>query len=110
MPWGDDTAAAVKLTSEFDVKIEQFFWQCDLVKLDARTAERICLSEEELQKLVGSDLQAMERQLAQAPLQTPNAEGVLNLEGPVNPYYQDQMDELQNRVLEIGRASCRERV
>ena len=99
LPWGDDTAAAVKLTSEFDAKIEQFFWQCDLVKLDARTAERICLSEEELQKLVGSDLQAMERQLAQAPLQTPNAEGVLNLEGPVNPYYQDQMDELQNRVL-----------
>ena len=99
LPWGDDTAAAVKLTSEFDAKIEQFFWQCDLVKLDARTAERICLSEEELQKLVGSDLQAMERQLAQAPLQTPNAEGVLNLEGPVNPYYQDQMDELRNRVL-----------
>ena len=99
LPWGDDTAAAVKLTSEFDAKIEQFFWQCDLVKLDVRTAERICLSEEELQKLVGSDLQAMERQLAQAPLQTPNAEGVLNLEGPVNPYYQDQMDELRNRVL-----------
>ena len=99
LPWGDDTAAAAKLTSEFDAKIEQFFWQCDLVKLDARTAERICLSEEELQKLVGSDLQAMERQLAQAPLQTPNAEGVLNLEGPVNPYYQDQMDELRNRVL-----------
>ena len=99
LPWGDDTAAAVKLTSEFDAKIEQFFWQCDLVKLDARTAERLCLSEEDLQKLDGSDLRAMERQLAQAPLQTPNAEGVLNLQGPINPYYQDQMDELQNRVL-----------
>ena len=99
LPWGDDTAAAVKLTSEFDAKIEQFFWQCDLVKLDARTAERLCLSEEDLQKLDGSDLRAMERQLAQAPLQTPNAEGVLNLQGPINPYYQDQMDELQDRVL-----------
>ena len=99
LPWGDDTAAAVKLTSELDAKIEQFFWQCDLVKLDARTAERICLSEQDLQKLEGSDLRAMERQLAQAPLQTPNAEGVLNLQGPINPYYQDQMDELQNRVL-----------
>ncbi len=99
LPWGDDTAAAVKLTSELDAKIEQFFWQCDLVKLDARTAERICLSEQDLQNLEGSDLRAMERQLAQAPLQTPNAEGVLNLQGPINPYYQDQMDELQNRVL-----------
>ncbi|MCH8146325.1 MAG: hypothetical protein IIA55_16575, partial [Gemmatimonadetes bacterium] len=99
LPWGDDTAAAVKLTSEFDAKIAQFFWQCDLVKLDARTAERICLSEQDLQNLDGSDLRAMERQLAQAPLQTPNAEGVLNLQGPINPYYQDQMDELQNRVL-----------
>lgn len=99
LPWGDETAAAVKLTCEFDAKIEQFFWQCDLVKLDARTAERICLSEQDLQNLDGSDLRAMERQLAQAPLQTPNAEGVLNLQGPINPYYQDQMDELQNRVL-----------
>ena len=99
LPWGDDTAAAVKLTSELDAKIEQFFWQCDLVKLDARTAERICLSEQDLQNLDGSDLRAMERQLAQAPLQTPNAEGVLNLQGPINPYYQDRMDELPNRVL-----------
>ncbi len=99
LPWGDDTAAAVKLTSELDAKIEQFFWQCDLVKLDARTAERICLSEQDLQNLDGSDFRAMERQLAQAPLRTPNAEGVLNLQGPINPYYQDQMDELQKRVL-----------
>ncbi len=99
LPWGDDTAAAVKLTSELDAKIEQFFWQCDLVKLDARTAERICLSEQDLQNLDGSDFRAIERQLAQAPLRTPNAEGVLNLQGPINPYYQDQMDELQNRVL-----------
>ncbi len=99
LPWGDDTAHAVKLTSELDAKIEQFFWQCDLVRLDPRTAERICLSEQDLQNLDGSDLGAMERQLAQAPLQTPNTEGVLNLQGPINPYYQDQMDELQNRVL-----------
>ena len=99
LPWDDDTAAAVKLTAELDAKIEQFFWQCDLVKLDARTAERISLSQQDLQNLDGSDLGAMERQLAQAPLQTPNAEGVLNLQGPINPYYQDQMEELQNRVL-----------
>jgi len=98
-PWDDDTAAAVKLTAELDAKIEQFFWQCDLVKLDARTAERICLSEQDLQNLDGSDLGAMERHLVQAPLQTPNAEGVLNLQGPINPYYQDQMEELQKRVL-----------
>ncbi|TDI15028.1 MAG: hypothetical protein E2P05_08145 [Acidobacteria bacterium] len=99
LPWDDDTAAAVKLTAELDAKIEQFFWQCDLVKLDARTAERICLSEQDLQNLDGSDLGAMERHLVQAPLQTPNAEGVLNLQGPINPYYQDQMEELQKRVL-----------
>ena len=108
LPWGDDTAAAVRLTSEFDAKIEQFFWQCDLVKLDARTAERIRLSEEALESLDGSDLRAMERQLAQAPLQTPNAEGVLNLRGPINPYYQDRIDELQDRVLTRARPDSHE--
>ena len=99
LPWGDDTAAAVELISEFDAKIEQFFWQCDLVKLDARTAEQFCLSEQALEHLNGSDLEVMERQLAQAPLQTPNAEGVLNLQGSGNPYYQDRIDDLRNRVL-----------
>ena len=108
LPWGDDTAAAAKVTSEFDAKIEQFFLQCDLVKLDARTAERICLSEKDLENLDGSDLRAMEKQLAQAPLQTPNAEGELNLQGPINPYYRDQMDELQNRVLARAQPNSRE--
>ena len=108
LPWGDDTAAAVQLTSDFDAKIEQFFWQCDLVKLDARTAERFCLSEQELQNLDGSDLRAMERQLAQAPLQTPNAEGVLNFQDPINPYFQDQMDELRNRVLARAQSDSHE--
>lgn len=108
LPWGDDTAAAAKLTSGFDAKIEQFFLQCDLVKLDARTAERICLSEKDLENLDGSDLPAMEKQLAQAPLQTPNAEGVLNLQHPINPYYRDQMDALQNRVLVRARPDSHE--
>ena len=108
LPWGDDMAAAAKLTSELDAKIEQFFLQCDLVKLDARTAEHICLSEKDLENLDGSDPRAIERQLAQAPLQTPNAEGELNLQGSINPYYQDQMDELQNRVLARARPNSRE--
>jgi len=99
LPWGDDTASAVQLTSECDAKIEQFFRQCDLVKLDARTAEQFCLSKQALEHLNESDLQAMERQLAQAPLQTPNAEGVLNLQSSGNPYYQDRIDDLQTRVL-----------
>ena len=99
LPWGDDTAQAMRLTSEFDAKIKQFFWQCDLVKLDARTGERIRLSDKDLENLNCSDLEAIESHLAQAPLQTPNAEGVLNLQGPINPYYRDRMDELQARVL-----------
>ena len=44
LPWGDETPAAAKLVAELDVKIEQFFSLCDLVKVDARTAERIRLS------------------------------------------------------------------
>jgi len=99
LPWGDDTAGAMRLASELDAKIEQFFCQCDLVQLDARTAERLGLNEQDLENLDGSDLGAMKTQLAEAPLQTPNAEGVLNPRGPINPYYRDRMDELQQRVL-----------
>ena len=99
LPWGDDTAAAVQLIDAFDDKLEQFFWQCKLVKLDARCAEQFRLTEQALESLSGSDLQALKSQLEQAPLQMPNAAGRLNLRGAINPYYQDQIEALRNRVL-----------
>lgn len=99
MSWGEDTPDAVKIVSECEAKIEEFFWQCDLVNLDVRSREQMRLSEKDLERLDGSNVQAIEAQLAQAPLQIPNGQGVLNFQGAINPYYRGQINELQERVL-----------
>ena len=109
LPWGDETPAAAKLVAELDVKIEQFFSLCDLVKVDARTAERIRLSEQDLENLDFSDPRAIEKKLMEAPLQTPNPEGILNFEDAINPYYQGKMDQLRHQVLARAPSGLMER-
>jgi len=99
MSWGEDTTDAVKMVFECDAKIEEFFWQCDLVRLDECKKEEIRFSKKDLDRLDGSSVGVIEAYLAQAPLQIPNAEGVLNLQGTINPYYKEQIKELQERVL-----------
>lgn len=110
LPWGDETPAAAKLVAELDVKINQFFSLCDLVKVDARTAERIRLSEQDLKDLDFCDPQAIEKKLMEAPLQTPNPEGILNFQDAINPYYQGKMDQLRHQVLARVRSGRMERL
>ena len=110
LPWGGETPAAAKLVAELDVKIDQFFSLCDLVKVDARTAERIRLSEQDLKNLDFCDPQAIEKKLMEAPLQTPNPEGILNFQDAINPYYQGKMDQLRHQVLARARSGRMERL
>lgn len=99
MSWGEDTPDAVKIVFECDTKIEEFFWQCDFLCLNDCNREQIRFSEKDLDRVDASSVDSIEAQLAQAPLQIPNAAGVLNLQGTINPYYKRQINELQERVL-----------
>ena len=110
LPWGGETPAAAKLVAELDVKIDQFFSLCDLVKVDPRTAERIRLSEQDLKDLDFCDPQAIEKKLMEAPLQTPNPEGILNFQDAINPYYQGKLDQLRHQVLARARSGPMERL
>jgi len=110
LPWGGETPAAAKLVAELDVKIDQFFSLCDLVKVDARTAERIRLSEQDLKNLDFCDPQTIKKKLMEAPLQTPNPEGILNFQDAINPYYQSKMDQLRHQVLARTRSGLMERL
>ncbi|MEC4669508.1 MAG: hypothetical protein VST65_08255, partial [Nitrospirota bacterium] len=99
LPWGDATPAAATLVSQLDAKIEQHFWQCDLVKLDYRTADQYRLTETDLANLAHSDGTILESRLTKAPLQIPTAEPLLDLQGTINPYYRDEVDRLRSEIL-----------
>jgi hypothetical protein len=97
--WGDATPEATAIVFALEAKLEQFFWQCDLLRVEPRAASRFELSQDEL---VGFDLEsarAIEKRLSTAPLSRPNAAGELNLRSGLNPCYEERVWELHDKVL-----------
>jgi len=100
MPWGLDTAAAYELVASLDDKLEQYFTQCAIVRFDRRAADQMQFREAELDELDFGDRQGMEARLRAAPLAVPNPDGVLDLDGALNPLYSTVMADLRSRVLD----------
>jgi hypothetical protein len=91
-PWGPETDAAVALVDTLDVKLEEFFLQCDLVRHQGAPVDRPKLAEP-------TDPVAIQRHLAFAPVAAAAADGVLRLSGDLNPAYRKQLEELRAKVL-----------
>ena len=97
--WGDATSEATAIVFVLQAKIEQFFWQCDLVRVEPRAAIRFELSEDELEGFDLENAHAIEKRLRLAPLSPPNATGELNLNSGLNPCYEERVWELRDKVL-----------
>jgi hypothetical protein len=104
-PWGDDTASCAALIDGLDAKIEQFFWQCDLVREEPAAAARFRLADDQLKAFHVEDPAAIEAHLKEAPLAQPNADGLLHLTEPVNSWYAERLSDVTDRVIRraLGR-------
>jgi hypothetical protein len=98
MPWGIETEKAYDLIQSVEEKIEQFFAQCALVKFDKRAAAQMQLREQELAEIDFTDTVQMLNRLKGSPLLLPNLEGVLYLEGEINPLYAAPLLELREKI------------
>jgi hypothetical protein len=101
-PWADDTASAAKLVKEFDEKLEQYFWQCDLLRQEPTAVAKARVPAAELDALSPNDQEAIQKTLAFAPITEPRADGTLPLDAPLNPYYEVSFTKLIGYV--VGRA------
>ena len=97
--WGDATPEATAIVFVLEAKLEQFFWQCDLLRVEPRAVSRFELSEEELEEFDLENALAIEKRLSMAPLSRPNAAGELNLNSDLNPCYEERVWELRDKVL-----------
>ena len=97
--WGDATPEATAIVSGLEAKLAQFFWQCDLLRVEPRAASRFELSEDELEGFDLENALAIEKRLSLAPLSRPNAAGELNLNSGLNPCYEERVWELRDKVL-----------
>ena len=98
-PWGGETPDAWKMIEAIDAKIEEYFTQCEMIAFDERSAKSMLLTDGELKELNFADSAVMANRLGEAPLSTPNAEGKLDLTGYLNPLYEKQLKQLQEKVL-----------
>lgn len=99
MPWANETGAAQELVKNIEGKIDQFFAQCYLVKFDKRAANEMLLREQELKEIDFSDTSELLDRMKQSPLAVPNAAGILDLDGEINPLYEEALHQLKVEVL-----------
>ncbi len=97
-PLGDDTPAAGALLDVLEPKVAQFFAQCALVAIEENARGRLSASPDELKLLDIKDPAAIEGWLKAAPLARPNVEGVLPLQGAVNPGFAAALATLADDV------------
>ena len=74
-------------------KLDEYFSFCDLVKLDATNQKRFQLDPASLPPLDLKDPTAVSSALTQAPLTTPQEDGVLDFNGNLNPFYQAALEK-----------------
>lgn len=98
-PLGEATGAAVAAIEAVEEKLRQYFLQCDLLHEEPAVAGRFRLDEEEAKAFDVGDPAAIAARLRGAPLATPRADGVLDLEGPVNPAWAAEMGQVRRVVV-----------
>ncbi len=91
LPLGDKTAAAAAALEAVQGKLEQYFLLCDAVALDPALAEHAWVDAKETDLL---DPDAAAALLERAPIARPSADGVLDLDGTLNPAWRGPLQTL----------------
>ena len=108
--WGDATPESTTIVFVLEAKLEQFFWQCDLLRVEPRAASRFELNEDQLEGFDLENALAIEKRLSMAPLSRPTTAGELNLNSGLNPYYEERVWELRDKVLKRALGSDMEKL
>ena len=88
-----DPVAPYEVFQKLIAKLDEYFSFCDLVKLDASHQKRFQVDPAALPPLNLTDPAAVSAALIQAPLSAPQADGVLDFNGNLNPYYQNALEK-----------------
>jgi len=99
LPLGSQTARAYAVYHALRGKLDQYFAQCRLVRLDPRAREWIW-PEEPARRPDPDDPAAIEAFLEQAPLAAPRPDAVLRFEQDLNPHYAAKLAEFRELVAE----------
>lgn len=99
MVWGDDSLGRAKRLLALRGRIDEFFLQCRLVASQPDLAERLRLSGDRIDGLLG-DAEALQRSLGALPIARPNARAELVWSEVLRTPLWESVDELRRVVVE----------
>jgi hypothetical protein len=94
-PLGEGSGHALAATEAVAGKLDQYFLLCDAVRLDAALADRARVDASGTDLL---DTQAATALLERAPIAPPSADGVLRLDGVINPAWRARLEAFEASV------------
>jgi hypothetical protein len=100
MPLGEATPQAREALEVVERKVDGFFARCRVLSFNARAAARIGIGAHEVEEADLSDPASIDAALARAPLAEPTADGLLPLDGKVNPVFRDALRQFRRRAAE----------
>ena len=100
MVWGEDTVPAYSAIKSVKDKIDEYFSQCRLLKVDPVAVTRFHATEKTIQELDTSNTEAVNLHIANAPLSEPNIEEQLALDSNINPHFRNQIETFRENVLQ----------
>ena len=98
-PLGEKTAEAFNLLQSVRVRIDHYFSQCRATAFDVRFAQGLRPSLAQIAQADLNEADQLNQLLKEAGVATPNAEGVLDFDGPLNPLDRSNLDALRKQVL-----------
>ncbi len=98
MPLGVATSQAYAILTAIRPKLDQYFAQCQAVALDQRFVQQMGWTEAELVGLDFDDPAVIDDVLRKAPLAKARPDGLLPLNEPINPFYQDLLEQFRTEV------------
>ncbi|MBH06350.1 MAG: hypothetical protein CMJ20_08525 [Phycisphaeraceae bacterium] len=99
LPLGEKTEKAFKLFSDLRSKIDQYFFQCQILALDSRMIDQIPPRTSDAENADLGDSQSITHLMAIAPLARPCAERTLDCKGAINPHFVESFANLHQHVL-----------
>jgi len=94
LPLGEETAAAWRLYRDLRPKIDQYFALTDAVQIDPSLGAELWPWPTDRETLDFSSAEAVQANLRDAPLALPDAQGTVDPDGRLNPFYAVQFRRL----------------
>ena len=100
LPLGNNTKRGYELLQSISKKLIQYFLLCDVKRLNPKLLERALEEPETNIALNLMHIEQAESYLSDAPITRLNAEGILDLNGEMNPFFKKNIAEFTQTVVE----------